>query len=198
MFNGIVECTGVVDQIESTPDCLKMAIKPHCIFEDLSVGASVAVNGVCLTITQLFHNTFDTTIVPETIRLTNLGDLCVGNEVNLERSLKANGRISGHYVQGHIDGVGKILELKPDGKEAMLAKISLPQKLAKYVVNKGYIALDGMSITTIESSADWFMVTFIPHTKQATIVKHYHKDRKVNIEVDILSKFVEKVLRTGK
>lgn len=197
MFNGIVECTGTIEALNLSADRLSMTIRSHHIFDDLKIGDSISVNGTCLTITNLSDDKFDITIVPQTLRLTNLGFLSLGDEVNLERSLSACARISGHNVQGHIDGIGEIIELNKDGHEALLVKISLPTSLAKYVVNKGYIALDGMSITVIESHADWFTVTFIPYTKQVTIVKQYQVGTKLNIEVDILSKAVEKILRAG-
>ena len=114
--------------------------------------------------------------------------------VNLERSLTLSSRIGGHYVQGHVEGVGEILEITPDNSEALLVKISIPPKLAKYVIPKGYITLDGMSITVINTTPEWFTVTLIPHTQALTIVKHYKVGDLINIEVDILGKYVEKIL----
>lgn len=194
MFSGIVEAIGLVSNMTVTNDGVHFAITPSIRFSDLKTGDSVAANGVCLTVTALSDVTFHTTAVPETLRVTNLHTLNEGSHVNLERSLRLSDRIGGHYVQGHIDGIGKIIDIQRDGKEALIAKISIPSSLAKYIVNKGYIGLDGMSITIIAAGADWFTITFIPHTQQVTIVNQYQVGTLVNIEVDILSKYVEKLV----
>src|SRR3990167_2933648 len=195
MFNGIVESTGVIRRLSIEKDCLKMNVIPHKKFSDLTIGDSISVNGVCLTITALINESFDITIVPETIRLSNLGQISMGSLVNLERSIKNNHRINRHYVQGHVDATCEIIELKKDGEDAVILKINMPPQLAKYIVRKGYIALDGMSITVIDIAETWFAVTLIPHTREVTIANHYHMGKKVNVEVDILGKYVEKLLR---
>jgi riboflavin synthase len=194
MFSGIVETTGMLTQLHFANDCMHVTIKPQKYFDDLQIGDSVAINGVCLTVTTLQDDTFDATIVPETLRLTNLKNLALHGLVNLERSLKASSRIGGHYVQGHVDAAAEILELNADGKDALIAKISLPATLAKYVVRKGYIGIDGMSITVIEAAPDYFTVTFIPHTQEVSITHQYRQGSLVNLEVDILGKYVEKLL----
>ncbi len=198
MFGGIVETIGCITQLTTSHDCVHLTIAPKEAptknFNDVNIGDSIAVNGVCLTVTHIIDNTFSFTAVPQTLRLTNLGNLIVGSRVNLERSLQVNSRLGGHQVQGHIDGVGDILEMKADGEEALLVKISVPSTLAKYVVNKGYIGLDGMSITVIEAGATWFTVTFIPHTQQVTIVNEYKVGTKINIEVDVLGKYIERYM----
>lgn len=194
MFSGIVETVGIINCLKAMHDCLNINITPQKKFIDLTVGDSISINGVCLTITKLLNDSFNVTAVPETIRVTNLEKFCLGSKVNLERSLKADSRIGGHYVQGHVDFKGEILDLKPDGEDALIAKISNPIDYAKYIVNKGYIALDGMSITVIESQPEWFTVTFIPHTQQITIVNQYRKGTHINVEVDIIGKFVEKIV----
>jgi riboflavin synthase len=195
MFNGIVECTGVITHNNSSRDCLELAIQPQLAFSDLKTGDSVAVNGVCLTVTEHDAQQFRVTVVPETMRRSNLGMLETGSAVNLERSLRAGDRISGHFVQGHIDSMGEITDVRQDGGNALLVKISMPSALQKYIVAKGYIGLDGMSITVIETGDDWFTVTFIPHTRDVTIVKSYRPGMKINIEVDIMGKYIEKILR---
>jgi riboflavin synthase len=194
MFTGIVETTGIIDRAEQREGCLHLTIKPQIAFSDLNVGDSIAVNGVCLTVTEFTSTTFNATAVPETLRLTNLGKLANGSKVNLERSMQANARIGGHYVQGHVDGIGEIMELQPDGGTAWMVKISIPAALEKYVVNKGYIGLDGMSITVIETTSHWFTVTLIPHTQEVSIVNQYKIGTRINIEVDMLGKYVEKLL----
>ncbi len=197
MFNGIIETTGIITHYEKKADCIHLTVSPHQAFANLSIGDSVAINGVCLTITEFNDQTFVVTLVPETLRLICAEQMMLGNSVNLERAMKANGRMGGHYVQGHIDGTGMIIAFEPDGEGgAMIAKISMPKTLAKYIVNKGYIAIDGMSITVIEACCEWFSVTLIPHTQAVTISKHYRVSSCLNIEVDILSKYVEKLLRS--
>jgi riboflavin synthase len=195
MFTGIVETTGIIDYADVKEGCLHLCIKPYMAFSDLNMGDSVAINGVCLTVTEFTSTVFNVTVVPETLRLTNLGKLAKGSKVNLERSMLANARIGGHYVQGHVDGMGEIIELKPDGGSAWMVKISIPTVLEKYVVNKGYIGLDGMSITVIATTPDWFTATLIPHTQEITIVNQYKTGTQINIEVDMLGKYIEKLLR---
>jgi riboflavin synthase len=197
MFGGIVETVGIVSFIKISPSHIDISITPQIEFSDINIGDSIAVNGVCLTVTTFVNNTFTATIVPETMRLTNLGNLVVGSKVNLERALPVNGRVSGHYVQGHIDNCAEIIDIQQDGKEALLVKFAIPPRLAKYFVNKGYVAIDGMSITIIEAASTWFTVTFIPHTQAATIVHEYHVGGRVNLEVDILGKYVEKILSSA-
>lgn len=194
MFSGIVETIGYVRKFEITADLIHMSISPEIQFDDLSLGDSVSVNGVCLTVTRFNENTFDVTVVPETMRLSNLSHLSLDSIINLERSIKMTTRIGGHFMQGHVDGMGEIIELKKEGKEALIAKIAVPSSLSKYIVNKGYVSLDGMSITVIEAAMDWFTVTFIPHTQAVTIVNQYKVGSLINIEVDIMGKYIEKLM----
>ena|SRR5579872_3254489 len=193
MFNGIVESVGIIEDIQIKNDCKHFTIVSAKHFDDLKINDSIAVNGVCLTVTKRQDNTFSVTAVPETLRLTNLKFLVPGNPVNLERSMRSNSRISGHYVQGHVDGVGNILAIQKEG-DALLVKIGVCSSLAKYIVNKGYVALDGVSITVIRAEKNSFTVTFIPHTQKITLVNRYSLGTVVNIEVDILGKYVEKIL----
>jgi riboflavin synthase len=194
MFNGIIETIGTLSSIEIKQGCKVFTIKPQHGIGDLSLGESIAVNGVCLTVTDFTPHTFNVTVVPETLSVTNLDRLNQGSKVNLERALKANARISGHYVQGHVDGVGTLLKLKHDQGQALLATISTPPTLDNYLVDKGFIALDGMSITIIRATASYFTVTFIPHTQDVTIINHYREGDGINIEVDIMGKYIKKLL----
>lgn len=194
MFSGIVETIGIILDISLHQGCKCFTIAPQITFDDVAIGDSIAVNGVCLTVTELTEQSFNVTAVPETLRLTNLDKLSVGSNVNLERSMTLSTRIGGHYVQGHVDGMGQILEIENDHSNALLVKISLPTPLAKYLVNKGYVAIDGMSITIINAHPDCFTITLIPHTQAVTVVKHYAKGTWVNIEVDMMSKHIEKLL----
>lgn len=194
MFSGIVETTGRVKIIKKDSALCEMTITPDMPFEDLKIGDSVAVNGVCLTITKIFARSFNVEIVPQSLRITNLGELDNGDLVNLERSLQYNARISGHLVQGHVDFVGTIIKIELDGDNAIIAHISIDEKHRKYIIDKGYISLDGMSITVINANSNYISVTFIPHTKKSTIAKNYMVGSKINIELDMLGKYIEKIL----
>jgi len=194
MFNGIVEAVGLIEKTQLNNNCQHFTISHTASFHDLNINDSIAVNGVCLTVTDRQDNTFNVTAVPETLRLTNLKTLSVGSHVNLERPMQLNSRISGHYVQGHVDGIGEILDIQKEG-DALLVRISMPASLNQYILNKGYIALDGMSITVIRAEENTFTVTLIPHTQKITIVNQYAVGTMINIEVDILGKYVEKILR---
>lgn len=194
MFNGIVETIGMIEKLSSEEDCLKLNISPMDDFSDLKIGDSISVNGICLTITDITNKNFNVTVVPETLRKSNLNELQIKSLVNLERSIKVNDRIHGHSVQGHSDGVGKIIDIIQDGKNALLLKIEIPKSLKKYVVKKGYVALDGMSITIIEATNNWISIALIPHTIKSTIAHQYQLNSLINIEVDILGKYIEKIL----
>ena len=193
MFTGIVETIGMVSDVKDKNACKLITILRPEMFDDLHEGDSVAVNGICLTITNVNNKTFDVTAVPETLQLTNLSQLANNMHVNLERSLKLNDRLGGHMVQGHVDGVVKIIAWQREG-DAILAKMTIPLGLEKYIIKKGYIALDGMSITVIDVTPKWFTVTFIPHTQTVTIIPQYRLGTLLNVEVDILGKYAEKLL----
>lgn len=193
MFSGIVETTGKIKQVDVLDDAIRLLIEPGIHFGDLKPGDSIAVNGVCLTAVEFNDRSFAVQVVPQTLRLTNLGELVEGGLVNLERSLCYNARIGGHIVQGHIDGIGRIVDINHDGPNALLVRIAIPQNLCKYTVNKGYIALDGMSITIVEAGSDYIVITLIPYTQENTVAKYYNLGTKINAEVDILGKYIEKL-----
>jgi len=190
MFTGIVEAVGVVKDICTQNELKRLQIYAPSIMSDLRVNDSVAVNGVCLTVVACDKESFSVQAVPETLRKTNLGLLQENNWVNLERPLLPTSRMGGHFVQGHIDDTAKILEILPEGA-AWLVKFSVPKQLRRYLVNKGFVAIDGMSLTIIEVSEHEFNITLIPHTQQVTIAKNYQVGTVVNIEVDILAKYIE-------
>ncbi|HBY98264.1 MAG: riboflavin synthase [Ardenticatenaceae bacterium] len=193
MFSGIVEETGSVRQIERRPGGLTLSIGAKVVLDGLNIGDSVAVNGTCLTAVTFDAEGFAVETTPETLRRTNLGDLVEGARVNLERSLAANGRVGGHFVQGHIDGTAEVAALTPDG-EGLVVRFRAPAALMRYIVPKGYVALDGMSLTVVETGADWFTIAFILHTRAVTVVADYAPGRRVNLEVDILGKYVERIM----
>lgn len=193
MFSGIVEEIGLITALEHRPGGTTLTIEAHQVCADLAIGHSLAVNGVCLTIVHLTPTTCTVELAPETLRRTALGAIQQGDAVNLERSLAANGRIGGHFVQGHIDSTAEVIALTPDG-EGVMTTFRAPQPLMRYIVPKGYIAIDGMSLTVVETGADWFTISFIAHTRAVTVVRDYAPGRLVNLEVDVLGKYVEKLL----
>lgn len=192
MFSGIVETIGKILQIELINGCKQFTIAPNIKLDDLHIGDSIAINGVCLTITEFTSTNFKVTAVPETLRLTNLDQLIEQQPVNIERSLLPTTRLGGHFVQGHVDGTGKILAITSDHSDAWLVKIGLADSLMIYLVNKGFVTIDGMSITIIHVSSDYFTVTLIPHTQAVTIANQYNVGNLVNIEVDMMAKYIEK------
>jgi riboflavin synthase len=194
MFSGIVETIGLIIHIGFSDGCKHFCISPIMKFTDLTIGDSISVNGVCLTVTSFTDSHFNVSAVPETLRLTNLSKLHLNDTVDLERSLSIGSRLGGHFVQGHVDGIGQIIEIENDHSQALLVKISITENLSRYIVDKGYITLDGMSITIIKSTPHWFTVTFIPHTQAVTITQHYAVGTWINLEVDIVGKYIEKLL----
>ena len=161
---------------------------------DSGVGASIAVNGVCLTAVDLRSNGFSADLAPETLKRTNLGALQPGSIVNLERPMQPFGRLSGHIVQGHVDGVGEFVSFEPLGDENWWLKIRVPRELDRYVVWKGSICIDGISLTVASLEADILGVTIVPHTFQNTTLREYRPGSFVNLECDVIAKYVEKML----
>lgn len=188
MFTGIVEEVGTV----RAADQGRLTIAGSMVMPTLEIGGSISVNGVCLTVTMLDSNEFSVDVVPETLRRTNLGRLSPNSPVNLERPLRADGRMDGHIVQGHVDGTGTIGEISDDG-EALMVRIDAPGQLARYVVEKGFIAVDGVSLTVVHCDEAGFSVTVIPHTRDHTIFGSRSVGDAVNIEIDILAKYVERL-----
>jgi riboflavin synthase len=191
MFTGLVEVTGTVISVRNTGNGIRLSIKPPTDFE-VQLGDSISVNGVCLTVTK--HNgdiSFD--VSPETLRSTNLGTLKTGDRVNLERALRLSDRLGGHIVTGHIDGTGSIREKKQAG-EYTFYTFESPPEILKYIVKKGSVAVDGISLTVVEVDNRSFSVAIIPHTLAATNIGDKNVGDMVNLEVDIIGKYVEKFL----
>lgn len=189
MFTGIVEEVGTV--VEVTPGGL--TIGASRVLEGLGLGDSVSVNGACLTATGLGPGSFSVDVVPETLRRTNLGSLAEGSPVNLERGVRAGGRLDGHIVQGHVDGTGNIESISEDG-DAVMVSIEAGPSIMRYVVEKGFVALDGVSLTIVGCDEERFSVTIIPHTRESTTLGIRKPGDDVNIEVDILAKYVERLI----
>ncbi len=195
MFTGIVEGVAKILSIVATEGRMILILTAAWL-DDLAIGDSLAVNGVCLTVTTIDGDRYHFDIVPETLQRTNLGQLKENDHVNIERSMQVGARIGGHFVQGHVDAVGEIVEWRQaniDSSDCYLAKIAIDRKLAPYLVNKGYVTIDGMSITIIEARDDYFTVTLIPHTVETTIAKSYQCGSRVNIETDVLGKYIVKL-----
>ena len=194
MFTGIISGTGKVEKIaKSTKNrsAVKMTVNLGKCAKGLKIGQSVALNGVCLTVTKLSKNLGRFEMIDETTKKTDLGNLKIGSIVNIERSLKAGERLEGHFVLGHVDGVGTITKIQKKPKEVQVW-FNVPKKLAKYIVKKGSIAIDGISLTVVEAKNNNVSVCFIPHTIQVTNFRTKKVGDKVNIETDILGKYILK------
>ncbi|MEK7873942.1 MAG: riboflavin synthase [Chloroflexota bacterium] len=191
MFTGIVEEMGTVK--EARPGRLTIAAKvtPQ---GGAHLGDSIAVNGACLTIAALGKATFAVDVVPETLRRTNLGAARPGDPVNLERALAYGGRVGGHLLQGHVDGAARVLRVTPEGPNSFIMSIRAPRKLTRYIVEKGFIAVDGVSLTVVNCRSDAFRVSLVPYTLAHTTLGRRRPGDMVNLETDILAKYVQKLL----
>ncbi len=195
MFTGIIEETGTVKNIRKNPTSSFIVIETKNILSDTAVGDSIAVNGVCLTVTGLDKNLFEADVMNETLRRSSLGELKQGSRVNLERAMAANGRFGGHIVSGHIDGTGIIKGIENDGI-AVWYRVSADERILRYIVEKGSVALDGISLTVAKTDSSSFSVSVIPHTAANTTLSSKKVGDIINIENDIIGKYVEKLLNT--
>jgi riboflavin synthase len=189
MFTGIVEELGTV-VVAGT----KLEVRCSTVLSDLSIGASIAVNGVCLTAVSVTGDGFTADLAPETLSRSNLGDLAAGLRVNLERPVTPATRLSGHIVQGHVDATGEVVALDELGDSNWWLKVRVPKSLDRYLVEKGSVTLDGISLTLAAMDGDVVCVTIIPHTFANTTLGQAHVGTRLNIEVDVLAKHVEKLL----
>jgi riboflavin synthase len=198
MFTGLVEETGVVEAFHRRQGASRLVLKAGPLTEEAAPGESIAVNGCCLTLAaEPAAGRLEFDLLEETLRRTNLGQLQPGAPVNLERALPANGRLGGHFVQGHVDCVAPVLAWAPVGEDYRL-EIGLPEPFARYVVEKGSIAVDGISLTVAELKEESFTIWIIPHTRAATNLSATGAGAQVNLEFDMLAKYVERILRFGK
>ena len=193
MFTGIVEEVGTV----RTAGDGRLVIGASEVLSDVKVGDSIAVNGACLTVTTYDESGFSVDVVPETLRRTNLGELTTGSPVNLERSMPAYGRFGGHMVQGHIDGTAAIRSIENEG-DALMVIFDAPPPIMRYLVEKGFIAVDGASLTIVNCDNFSFSVTIIPHTRENTVFKSKKVGDSVNLEVDIMAKYIERLTMAGR
>jgi riboflavin synthase len=189
MFTGIIEELGTVQNAGS-----RLTVRCSEVMQDMTEGASIAVNGVCLTAVALKPDEFSADLAPETLRRSNLGGLRAGSRVNLERPLLPTSRLSGHIVQGHVDGTGEFLALDSLGDDNWWLLIRVPPELDRYLVYKGSIAIDGISLTIAALDGDTLSATIIPHTWRNTTLGGYRAGARVNLECDVLAKHVEKLL----
>lgn len=192
MFTGIIEEIGTIEKIQKGRHSAILQIQACLILEDLKIGDSVAVNGVCLTATSVHSQNFTADVMHETLNRSSLAQLSSGSHVNLERAMPANGRFGGHIVAGHVDGVGKITRIRPDDT-AIWYTIQAAPSILRYIIEKGSIAIDGISLTVAETGADFFSISAIPHTVAATTLKERRTGDSVNLENDMIGKYVEKL-----
>ncbi|MFJ6410483.1 riboflavin synthase [Streptomyces hydrogenans] len=195
MFTGIVEELGEVVAVEQLPDASRFRLRGPLVTEGARHGDSIAVNGVCLTVVETADGEFTADVMAETLTRSSLGALEPGSRVNLERPMAVGGRLGGHIVQGHVDGTGTILERTPS-EHWELVRVGLPAPLARYVVEKGSITVDGVSLTVVEVGDDWFTISLIPTTLALTTLGHKRPGAPVNLEVDVIAKYVERLLGT--
>lgn len=189
MFTGIIEETGsVVDRQEYA-----LTIRAATVLPGMKLGDSIAVNGTCLTVVHFDAGQFQVDLAPETLRRTALGQLETGSSVNLERPLAVGDRLGGHIVQGHIDAAGRITSIRPEG-DCFIFRIRAPKRLMPYIVEKGFIAVDGISLTVVNKGDTSFTLSVIPYTLQNTNLREKSANHRVNLEVDILAKYVESLL----
>jgi riboflavin synthase len=193
MFTGIVEELGSVVALTRLGDSARLTVRGPLVTSDARLGDSIAVNGVCLTVVEVDDDTFAADVMAESLDRSSLGSLRVGSPVNLERAATLQTRLGGHLVQGHVDGVGVILTREP-GEHWELVRLSLPEGLDRYVVEKGSITVDGISLTVVDVDATSFSVSLIPATLKATTLGPKSPGDPVNLEVDVMAKYVEKLL----
>ena len=193
MFTGLVAELGTVQRLARQGNSYHLTVGAKKVLENLKIGDSVAVNGACLTVVRMDDSGFTADVMPETVRLTNIGSLQPGSKVNLERTLRLCDGLDGHIVSGHVEGLGTIYEQRPEGI-AVVVTIATPPELLKYIIKKGSIAIDGISLTVTEVTDTSFSVSLIPHTAKETTLGLKKVGDSVNLETDILGKYVERML----
>ena len=191
MFTGLVQDLGTVTSVDAAPDGVRLAVQTR-LSAELAEGDSVSVNGVCLTATTIADGQFAADVMLQTLRRSSLAEVRTGAHVNLELPLRAADRLGGHFVQGHVDGVGTVREVREDGF-ARVVTVAAPPEVLRYIVEKGSIAVDGVSLTVAAFGDDWFSVSLIPETLERTILGAAAPGQPVNLEVDVLAKYIERL-----
>ncbi|MBL8207106.1 MAG: riboflavin synthase [Blastocatellia bacterium] len=194
MFTGIIEELGTIQTLTNVRDGARIVVNAPTILSDAKIGDSIAVNGVCLTVVAMTTSTFNADISAETLRRTSLNQIRTGSKVNLERPMTPNARFGGHIVQGHVDAMGEFIGAKQEG-DGWNVRIKFPLHLGKYIVEKGSITVDGISLTVAKLGDDWFEIAVIPHTWKVTNLSTLKRGNAVNLEVDIIAKYVERMMQ---
>lgn len=193
MFTGIIEELGSIKRMTALPDGARIEVSASTVLEDARTGDSIAVNGVCLTVVDRGRDWFAADVSAETLRRTSLKAAKSGSRVNLERPLMPTSRLGGHIVQGHVDGTGNFIEARPSG-DGWIVRIGYPDDLGRYIVEKGSISVDGISLTVASLGDGWFEIAVIPHTWKVTNLSSLQRGAPVNLEVDVIAKYVERML----
>lgn len=194
MFTGIIEELGTIRKMNGTREGARLEVAAEVVLRDARTGDSIAVNGVCLTAVEFGAGSFSADVSSETLRRTSLGEARPGTRVNLERPLTPSARLGGHIVQGHVDGTGQFLEARPAG-DGWVVRIGFPDALGRYIVEKGSIAVDGISLTVAALDRNWFEIAVIPHTWKMTNLSSLSRGATVNLEVDVIAKYVERMMQ---
>jgi len=196
MFTGIVEELGTVEAVEDQGDAIRLTVRATTVLEDAGLGDSISVNGCCLTVAERTDDTWTADVMQETLDKTSLHGVQPGDRVNLERAVTADKRLGGHIVQGHVDGVGTVVRRTPS-EHWEVVEVSMPPELARYLVDKGSITVDGVSLTVVEAGEDAFTVSLIPETLARTTLGSRQPGDRVNLEADVIAKHVEKLIAGG-
>ena len=194
MFTGIVEELGTVEAVEEQGDAIRLTLRATTVLEDAGLGDSISVNGCCLTVAERTDETFTADVMQETLDKTSLHGVAIGDRVNLERAVTVDKRLGGHIVQGHVDGVGTVLGRTPS-EHWEVVEVQMPVEMGRYLVDKGSITVDGVSLTVVEAGTDRFTVSLIPETLARTTLGFRSPGDRVNLEVDVIAKHVEKLVR---
>ena len=194
MFTGIIEELGTIRRMTSSPKGARVEVTAGTILSDARLGDSIAVNGVCLTVVDQGPDWFAADVSEETLRRTSLKQMRIGTRVNLERPLTPSSRLGGHIVQGHVDGVGEFVEARPSG-DGWVVRVRFPKDLGRYIVEKGSIAVDGISLTVASLGDDYFEIAIIPHTWKMTNLGSLDRGAALNLEVDVIAKYVERMMQ---
>jgi riboflavin synthase len=197
MFTGIIEELGTIAAFDVTDEFAVLTISCHDVLRDVALGDSISVNGCCLTVTAFTPDTFTVELMAATLRTTAAGTWAVGDQVNLERAMVMNARLGGHLVQGHVDGVGHVLTLDNQVEGTVFLTVSYPPELARYIVNKGSLTINGVSLTVVNCDGNHATIGLIPHTWNVTTFRNSAVGDQVNLEVDVIAKYVEQLLLAG-
>ncbi|WP_281648776.1 riboflavin synthase [Parendozoicomonas sp. Alg238-R29] len=197
MFTGIIEAVGSIKRLEQRGGDVRLHVATGDLdLSDVKLGDSIATNGVCLTAVTLTGDGFTADVSRESLKRTALGELSAGSPVNLEKAMQPTSRFGGHIVSGHVDGVGQVVEISPSGR-SLIYKVETPVDLSRYIAEKGSITVDGVSLTVNAIEGNIFHLNIVPHTAQETIITHYHPGSRVNLEVDIIARYLERLLTGG-